>query len=69
MEIAELSSVRPEPADFSGTKLIEVLEALVGPFESHVRAEIKTIVGMATHPNRPREGSAEEKRAMTVFDN
>jgi hypothetical protein len=61
-----LSSV--QPGEFSADKLLEIMNAFQGPFESHFRSEIETIAALASHPNIPKEGSAEEKRAIDDFD-
>lgn len=60
----ELSS----PSALSPEKLIDILNRLREPFETHFRQEIDVIASLQSHPNTPKEGSLEHKKAEAVFN-
>lgn len=56
------------PGEFSGPRLLELMDAFQEPFEQHMRAEVTTIANLAKHPRVPEEGSAKEKSTRSTFD-
>lgn len=69
--VEELESYLDElasPSALSAEKLIDILNRLREPFETHFRQEINVIASLQSHPNTPKEGSREQKKAQAVFD-
>ena len=66
----EYLSTLPQPhaTSLSGTRLRELMAAFRDPFEAHFRAEISTIASLASHPNSPAPGSANEAAAHEAFE-
>ncbi|ROT39621.1 hypothetical protein SODALDRAFT_134403 [Sodiomyces alkalinus F11] len=56
-----------DPAQFSGAELRRIMSTFQQPFEVHFHSEIATLAGLASHPNAPREGTAEAAMARAVF--
>ncbi|KAM0547789.1 hypothetical protein ACHAPJ_010250 [Fusarium lateritium] len=52
-------STLPRPSAFSSTTLLQIMDSFQHEFEHHFHHEIPTIVSFASHPNAPRENTAE----------
>src|SRR5262245_24361277 len=56
------------PSEFSGDKLLEIMEAFREPFAANMSSEVTTIANLASHARTPEEGSAKEKSTRSAFD-
>lgn len=61
-------STLSNPVDFSGPRLIEIMDRFRKPFEDHFRSEIDTIALLADHPNAPKENTPEGIKAAADLD-
>ncbi|KAJ2983681.1 hypothetical protein NQ176_g520 [Zarea fungicola] len=62
-----VSQVAASPKDLSGPRLLDILDSLYPPLESHFNEEVQRIAGFAAHPNAPARGSAKEKKITEQF--
>ncbi|XXH04370.1 enhancer of mRNA decapping [Hypoxylon texense] len=62
-----LRGVENKATEFSGEKLVQIMDGFREPFAAHFHSEIATIAGLASHPNAPKPGSPEEAQASATF--
>jgi hypothetical protein len=56
------------PSDFSGPKLVEIMDSFQKSFEAHMHSEIATLAQLTHHPRTAKEGSAEEQATHSSFE-